>query len=119
LEFLCEYDFDIKHIKGKENKVVDALSRKVHELHATTISMYRTNIKDRILEVASVDLQYIDLVAKLQQSERPHTKRESYTLEADELLLLKDSMYIPNVQELKLTILKEMHNVTYAGHPGY
>jgi hypothetical protein len=23
LEFLSEYDFDIKHIKGKENKVVD------------------------------------------------------------------------------------------------
>jgi hypothetical protein len=40
LEFLCEYDFDIKHIKGKENKVVDALNRRVHELHATTISMY-------------------------------------------------------------------------------
>jgi hypothetical protein len=56
LEFLCEYDFDIKHIKGKENKVVDALCRKVHELHATTISMYRTEIKDRILEAANVDL---------------------------------------------------------------
>jgi hypothetical protein len=39
LEFLCEYDFDIKHIKGKENKVADALSRKVNKLHATTISM--------------------------------------------------------------------------------
>ena len=30
LEFLREYDFDIKHIKGKENKVVDALRRNVH-----------------------------------------------------------------------------------------
>ena len=29
LEFLCEIDFEIKHIKGKENKVVDALSKKV------------------------------------------------------------------------------------------
>ena len=28
LEFLCEFDFEIKHIKGKENKVVDTLSRK-------------------------------------------------------------------------------------------
>jgi hypothetical protein len=45
--------------------VADALSRKVHNLHATTISMYKTNIKDRILEDGSVDLQYIDLVAKL------------------------------------------------------
>ena len=71
LEFLCEYDFDIKHIKGKENKVVDALSGKVHNLHASNISMYRTNIKDRILEAANADLQYRDLVAKLQQSERP------------------------------------------------
>ena len=66
LEFLCEYDFDIKHIKGKENKVADALNKKVHELHATAISMYRTDIKGRMLEAANVDLQYRDLVAKLQ-----------------------------------------------------
>jgi hypothetical protein len=40
LEFLREYNFVIKHIKGKENKVVDALSRRVNELRATTINMY-------------------------------------------------------------------------------
>ena len=27
LEFLCEFYFEIKHIKGKEDKVVDALER--------------------------------------------------------------------------------------------
>jgi hypothetical protein len=48
LEFLSEYDFDIKHIKGKENKVVDALRRRVHELHATAISLYQSNLKDKI-----------------------------------------------------------------------
>jgi hypothetical protein len=41
LEFLSEYEFDIKHIKGKENKVADELSRRVHELHSTTIIMYQ------------------------------------------------------------------------------
>jgi hypothetical protein len=66
LELLSEYDFYIKHIKGKENKVVDALSRKVHELHATTISMYQTDIKSKILEAANADLQYKELVAMLQ-----------------------------------------------------
>src|ERR1700690_3602333 len=75
LEFLCEYDFDIKHIKGKENKVADALSKKVHELHAIAISMYQTKMKNRV--------------------------------------------YVPNIRELKLTILKEMHNMAYAGYPRY
>jgi hypothetical protein len=56
LKILCEYDFDIKHIKGKENKVVDALSRRVHELHATTIIMYQTDLKGIISETAKVDL---------------------------------------------------------------
>jgi hypothetical protein len=41
LEFLNEYDFDIKNIKGKENKVVDAHRIRVDEFHATTISMYQ------------------------------------------------------------------------------
>ena len=48
LGFLSEYDFEIKHIKGKENKVVDALSRRVHEMHSTTIIMYKSYLKDRI-----------------------------------------------------------------------
>jgi hypothetical protein len=57
LEFLCGYDFDIKHIKGKEKKLVDVLNRRVHELQAMTISMYQTDIKGRILEATNVDLQ--------------------------------------------------------------
>jgi hypothetical protein len=96
LEFLCEYDFDIKYIKGKENKVAGALSRKVHELHATAISMYQTEMKDRILEAANADLQYKNLVAKLQQRERPQTQ-ESYTLGTNGLLLYKNRVYVPNV----------------------
>jgi hypothetical protein len=50
MEFLREYDFDIKHIKEKDNKVVDALITRVHEMHDTTIIMYRTYFKDKILE---------------------------------------------------------------------
>jgi hypothetical protein len=56
VEFLYEYDFHFKHIKGKENKVVDALNKRVHELHATIIIMYQTDIKGRILEAANEDL---------------------------------------------------------------
>ena len=41
LEFLSEYDFEIKHIKGKENQVVDALNRESREVHIATISCIR------------------------------------------------------------------------------
>ena len=100
LEFLCEYDFEIKNIKGKENKVADALSRRVHELHATTISMYRTDIKRRILEAANIDMQYRELVAKLQQGKMPQ-KMKIYKLETDGILLYKNIIFVPNVQCLK------------------
>jgi hypothetical protein len=118
LEFLFKYDFDIKHIKGKENEVVDALSRRVNELHATTISMYRTDVKSIILEAASAYLQYMELVAKLQQGGIPH-KVENYKVKTNGILLYKNRVYVPNVQGFKLAILREMNNVHYVGHPGY
>jgi hypothetical protein len=45
--------------------VVDALNRRVHELHVTAISMYQSDLKDRIIEVVKSYLQYKELVAKL------------------------------------------------------
>ena len=45
LEFLCEFDFEIKHIKGKENKVADALNRKVHEMHVASLSIYQSDLR--------------------------------------------------------------------------
>jgi hypothetical protein len=118
LEFLCEYDFDIKHIKGMENKVADALSRRVHELHDTTINMYQTYLKDKILEDAKEDLQYMEMVTKLEQGKMIQ-KIEDYRLEVDGILLYMNIIYVPNSHELRSMILKEMHNVPYAGHPGY
>ena len=38
MSFLREFDFEVKHIKGKENKVVDALSRKTYEVYEIIVS---------------------------------------------------------------------------------
>jgi hypothetical protein len=59
LEFLSEYDFDIKHIKGKENKVVNALSRRVHLMHAIVVSMHQSDLKRRILDGLVTDQHYL------------------------------------------------------------
>jgi hypothetical protein len=96
LEFLSECDFDINHIKGKENKVVDALSRRVHELHDTTIIMYQTNIKRKIMEATNADLQYKELVVMLQQGKMPQ-KVDNYKLGIDGILLCKNIIFVPNV----------------------
>jgi hypothetical protein len=47
---LSEYDFDIKHIKGKKNKVSDALSTRVYIMHATAVSMPQLELKRIILD---------------------------------------------------------------------
>jgi hypothetical protein len=50
MEFLSEYNLDIKHIKGKKNKFVDALSKRVHLMHATPVSMHQSDLKRIILD---------------------------------------------------------------------
>ena len=53
MEFMSDYYFEIKHIKGKENKVVDALNRRDHEVHIAAINMYRLDLKDKIVATSN------------------------------------------------------------------
>ena len=56
LVFLSEYDFEIQHIKGKENKVADALRRNV--IFMAAISTYKTNLEDQLEEGVKLDENY-------------------------------------------------------------
>jgi len=64
LAFLSEYDFEIKHIKGKENKVANALSRNAI---MNTVSCYKTDLEERIKESGRMDKNYQLLKDKLQK----------------------------------------------------
>jgi hypothetical protein len=46
-------------------------------------------------------------------------KVDNYNLGIDGILLRKNRIFFPNVQDLKHMILHEMHNVPYTGNPGY
>jgi hypothetical protein len=48
MDLLSEFDFEIKHVKGKENKVVDALSRSMKTIHLVAVSTCETNVKERV-----------------------------------------------------------------------
>jgi uncharacterized HAD superfamily protein len=58
-EFLSDYEFKIKHIKGKENQVADALNKRVHEVHIVSIIMYKTDLKEKFLEKGKLDQCYL------------------------------------------------------------
>ena len=66
LEFLCEFDFEIEHIKGKENKVADALSRKVQEMHVASISIFQIDLRQQITNRVTEDELYAQVKEKLQ-----------------------------------------------------
>ena len=66
LELLCEFDFEIKHIKGKENKVVDALSKKVQEMHVASLSICQSDLRQQIVSHVAGDELFELVKDKLQ-----------------------------------------------------
>ena len=68
LELISEFDFDIKHVKGKENWVADELSRRIHAAHMEIISTYKSELGDRILEALESNEYYLQIKEKLQQA---------------------------------------------------
>ena len=50
LAFLSEYDFKIQHIKGKENKVANALSRNARLNFAAAINTYVSDLDEQLKE---------------------------------------------------------------------
>ena len=52
---LKSFDFEIKHIKGKENKVADALSRKVQEMHVASLSICQSDLRQQIVNCTAED----------------------------------------------------------------
>ena len=71
MQLLCEYDFDINCIKGKENKVANSLSRKIHVMHVATIITRTPNLKDKIIESSVTDEFYPQVKEGLKQQKIP------------------------------------------------
>ena len=70
LAFLSEYDFEIKHIKGKDNKVVDALSRNaIPHCSAAFISL-KINLEVLIKEAAKNDEKYLNIKKQFETDDK-------------------------------------------------
>jgi hypothetical protein len=68
LAFLSEFDFEVRHIKGKENKVADALRRRVHGLFEMNISRVESDLEQRIRTIGINDKNYTKIMVELPNS---------------------------------------------------
>jgi hypothetical protein len=68
LAFLSEFNFEVRHIKGKENKVADTLSRRVHGLFEINISRAESDLEQRIRTTSIKNRNYTKMMAGFQNS---------------------------------------------------
>jgi len=48
--FLSEFDFDIQHVKGKENHVANALSKKMHRIYELCYNQIECKFMDLFIK---------------------------------------------------------------------
>ena len=106
MAFLSKFEFEVNHIKGKENKVAHALSQRTHEVYEITVSQPEGDLLSRI-KIASInDVEYGKLLNKL-LTERLHLNGTEFKIDQKGLIWFKRRIYMPNVADLKLFILNQ------------
>ena len=86
MALINEFDFKIKHIKGKENPVANALSRSVQTIHLAAVNVGEYDIKQIIIILLQSD-EHVNLAKEILQQEANVKKYEEYQLTTDELSL--------------------------------
>ena len=88
--------------------MVDALSRKVHEMHVASLSIFQSDLRQLIVNHTAEDELYEQDKDKLQQ-QNLEKRYEGYKLEEDGLLTYKNVIYIPHVADLRRFVIDEIH----------
>ncbi|XP_024021742.1 uncharacterized protein LOC112091712 [Morus notabilis] len=103
MEYMEDYDFTLQYHPGKANVVADALSRKTLGILA---SLALEDWKQSAI-VGDYDLQYYE----------DSNKAMVYNLVSTPTLI-QNHLIVPQVDEIKKTILHEAHKSRFAIHPG-
>ena len=118
MAFLSDFNFEVRHIKDKENKVADALSRRIHGINQMMLSQTKSDLLDKVKVASTQDADYSKLLNEIQNT-KVNLNGTAFKIDQKGLIWFKDRLYIPKNLDIKLLILNEMHKPPYAGHPGY
>ena len=119
MELIKDYDCVIDYHPGKDNVVVDALSRKsiqtLRELNApfslsddgTIVAelITKPNLLNRMLEAQKSDEKISAIVSQNREG-----KETEFSMNEDGFLYYRDQVCVPNDDELKKSILEEAHS---------
>lgn len=103
LSMISDFYFEIRYIKGKENRVAYALSRGVQVNHVADMSSYGTELQDWILQEGKYDGRYMEIMHRLKQG--ISGEDVDYRLTTDSLVIFRNKIYVSNDSENKKTIL--------------
>eukprot|EP00253_Pinus_taeda_P026205 PITA_26205 len=117
-DFQSSFDLEIKHLKGKENQVANALSQKLQCLYEVSCSEEKSPFGEMIKKLAKQDVVYQQIK---QQVELPNNKEKQpdHALDVAGMLYYKGRLYVPNQYNIKNLILDEYHWSHYTRHPSY
>ena len=93
LDFLSEYHFELKHIKGKEKNIIDALSRRTHMIYEVNLSQTDSYLHERIRKSNKVDPFYVEIFKKVQE-ERLFQYSKGYKADETRLLWSTKILYV-------------------------
>lgn len=102
------FDFDIEYVKGKNNVVADALSRRPA---ICSLSQISADWKEYLLVEYSKNTFACELMDGQVQDDR-------YKV-VDDIIYYKDIIYLVPESKMKEKVLKELHDSPLTGHPRY
>jgi len=115
---LLGYEFVVEYKPGKENKVADALSRKMEESKEGNLSAITAPANtwlEQLRTSYAIDPKLQQIIKKLEQGS---LASQNYK-QQDGLLFYKGRLSIPASRELREQILHLLHSSPQGGHSGF
>lgn len=125
-EELSEYDFVIEHVKGRENKVADALSRRedyreTEDIKENKESMLKEEngkiVINRDARIKMISIEGNREIHELIKKEtREETVRKEMKIEEDGFKKFNNKIWVP--EKARAEVIKELHERSVEGHQG-